>query len=80
MFYWGIPFINTMLAAFALDIPSSMFGMFDLADVTVQYFDHYIGLGITPTFKSPSGFSLSLPKGKHHSHSKEEENINVFLQ
>lgn len=50
-FYWGLPFFNELIADLAIVVPSELFGIFDLSDLTLTYFDHYIQMGSTPTFK-----------------------------
>jgi hypothetical protein len=49
----GIPFINVFLAKHQIKFPSNIFGIFELSDLTLGYYDNYIFAGATPTFIGP---------------------------
>ena len=42
--------INAWLATLPLAIPSNIAGIFELSNLTVEYFNDYLYLGATPTF------------------------------
>jgi len=44
-----VPF-NTFIAKQSLIIPSKIFGLFELEDLTLKYHDGYIEAGLTPHF------------------------------
>lgn len=50
----GLPIFNKMLAKHQISIPSNIFGIFLLSDLTIGYHDDYIYAGATPTFIGPS--------------------------
>ena len=52
-FRLGIPLINVFLERYELPIPSDIFGIFQLSDLVLEYFDGYIYAGATPTFLPP---------------------------
>ena len=45
---------NVILQKFELPIPSDIFGIFQLSDLVLEYFDGYIYAGATPTFLPPT--------------------------
>ena len=49
-----IPLLNVFLSKFNLSIPSNIFGIFELSNLNLDYFDGYIYAGATPTFLPPS--------------------------
>lgn len=49
-----MPHINTYLNKVPIVIPSNIAGLFELSDLTIEYFDNYIYAGATPTFIPPS--------------------------
>ena len=49
-----IPYFNDVLKEAQVVIPSNIFGLFTLSDVTFNYFDHYIQMGLSPTFLLPN--------------------------
>jgi len=46
----GLPIMNLILAKHPIPVPSNIFGLFELSDLTLAYFDNYIYAGATPTF------------------------------
>jgi len=42
--------INQDLAANVITVPSNVFGIFMLSNLTISYYDNFIYLGFTPTF------------------------------
>lgn len=50
----GLPEFNVVLAKHTISIPSNIFGLFVLSDLTLGYHDDYIYAGATPTFIGPS--------------------------
>ena len=49
-----IPLLNVFLSKFNVSIPSNIFGIFELSNLNLDYFDGYIYAGATPTFLPPS--------------------------
>lgn len=49
-FWWGLPFVNEELKKFPLYVPRNILGLFELSDLNLAYFDHFIQMGLTPTF------------------------------
>ena len=45
-----IPLLNVFLSKFNVSIPSNIFGIFELSNLNLDYFDGYIYAGATPTF------------------------------
>ena len=37
-----------------LEIPNNLIGQFKLSDVNLAYYDHFIQMGLTPTFITPT--------------------------
>merc|ERR1712194_414391 len=50
----SMPLINLFLGKYILKIPSDIFGIFQLSDLVLEYFDGYIYAGATPTFLPPT--------------------------
>merc|ERR1712151_1335781 len=48
-----LPILNMFLSKFQVPIPSDIFGIFQLSDLVLEYFDGYIYAGATPTFLPP---------------------------
>ena len=48
------PIINKDLQQHPLTVPSDIFGIFLLSDLTIGYYNNYIYLGATPTFIAPT--------------------------
>jgi len=46
--------INSSLSHHPITIPSNIGGIFELSNLTIEYFDSYIYAGATPTFIPPS--------------------------
>lgn len=51
----GLPIVNLILAKHNIPVPSNIFGLFELSDLTLGYHDSYIYVGATPTFIGPKG-------------------------
>ena len=49
-----MPYINRHLALHSVKVPSNIFGIFLLSDLSISYFDQYIYLGMSPTFLAPA--------------------------
>ena len=49
-----LPLLNVFLSKFNISIPSNIFGIFELSNLNLDYFDGYIYAGATPTFLAPS--------------------------
>jgi len=47
----GLPVLNTYLSTVSLPLPTELFGLFTLSDLTLKYHDNYLEAGLTPTFK-----------------------------
>lgn len=45
-----MPTLNTILAKRTITFPSNFFGIFNLTNLTLDYYDHYIFAGATPLF------------------------------
>ena len=48
------PIINKDLQNHAFTVPSNIFGIFILSNLTIGYYNNYIYLGMTPTFIAPA--------------------------
>lgn len=48
--YYGLSGFNDYLATQWVQIPTNLFGIFELSDLTLKYHDNYIEGGATPTF------------------------------
>jgi len=46
--------INEKLADTTITVPSNIFGVFELHNLTLGYFDSYLYAGATPVFLPPS--------------------------
>lgn len=57
----AIPFVNDELATLKITIPTNLFNIFTLSDMSVSYHDGYIEAGLTPTFIPQQGLSLTAP-------------------
>lgn len=53
---------NDFISEYTLDIPNTLFDLFSLSDLSLSYFDHYIQLGLTPTFIPLSQRKGYIPK------------------
>ena len=49
-FWWGLPFLNEYLDKLPIYVPKNLLGLFELSDLNLAYFDHFIQMGLTPTF------------------------------
>ena len=49
-----MPFINKNLQSHSFTVPSNIFGIFVLSNLTIGYYNNYIYLGMTPTFIAPA--------------------------
>ena len=47
----GLPILNAYLTTVSLPLPTNLFGLFTLSDVTLKYHDNFLEAGLTPTFK-----------------------------
>ena len=54
----GLPFLNILLTKFQIPIPSNIFGIFELSNLTLGYHDNYLYAGATPTFVGPKAERL----------------------
>lgn len=50
--------INAWLATLPLVVPSNIAGLFELSNLTIEYFNDYLYLGATPTFIGVSANQL----------------------
>lgn len=50
-----MPEINALIATVPIVIPSDIYGIFTLSDLSITYHDSYVGLGATPTFLPVNG-------------------------
>ena len=57
----GMPVINKVLSKYPVPIPSNIFGIFILSDLTIGYHDDYIYAGTTPTFIGPTRNKKNTP-------------------
>jgi len=48
------PIINRDLQTHTFTVPSNVFGIFTLSNLTIGYYNNYIYLGLTPTFIVPA--------------------------
>jgi len=48
------PYINKQLQNHSFTVPSNIFGIFTLSNLTIGYYNDYLYLGMTPTFIAPS--------------------------
>jgi hypothetical protein len=48
------PIINKDLQSHSFTVPSNIFGIFVLSNLTIGYYNNYIYLGMTPTFIAPA--------------------------
>jgi hypothetical protein len=49
-----MPYINNHLQDHAFTVPSNIFGIFTLSNLTIGYYNDYLYLGMTPTFITPT--------------------------
>ena len=57
----AVPIINDELQTLKIQIPTNLFDIFTLSDLSVSYHDGYIEAGLTPTFIPTKGYSLIAP-------------------
>jgi len=57
----AVPYINNELKTLKIQIPTNLFGIFALSDLSLSYHDDYIEAGLTPTFIPTQGYSLMTP-------------------
>ena len=57
----AVPYINDELSTLKIQIPTDLFGIFTLSDLSVSYHDNYIEAGLTPTFIPTQGYTLVAP-------------------
>lgn len=50
----ALPIINKVLASHVIPFPSTIIPIFELSNLTLDYYDNYIYAGATPTFIAPS--------------------------
>ena len=50
----GLPLLNTWIQAQPIAIPTKLFGLFSLSDLTLSYHDNYLEAGLTPVFSPPT--------------------------
>lgn len=50
----GIPVLNVWLKTQPITIPTVLFGLFKLSDLTLKYHNGFLEMGLTPTFLPPS--------------------------
>jgi hypothetical protein len=51
---FGLTYFNQYLSTLKVTIPTKLFGLFELTDLTLKYHDGYIEAGLTPTFLPPT--------------------------
>jgi hypothetical protein len=51
-----MPHINAWLVNTPVTIPSNIAGIFELSNLTLEYFNNYVYVGATPTFIPPSTY------------------------
>ena len=57
----GKPFINKILEAKAISLPESLLqGRITFSELSINYYDNFIGLGITPRFREIGEFGESV--------------------
>jgi hypothetical protein len=57
----AMPYINEKLTTLKIQIPTNLFGIFTLSDLSLSYHDGFIEGGLTPTFIPTQGYSLMSP-------------------
>lgn len=75
---FGIPFFNAILAKKPITFPTKIFGLFELNDVKLTYFDNILEAGVTPTFLPPPEEFFFKPMPKFWDFELEEEE-EVFI-
>jgi hypothetical protein len=50
---FGLSYFNDYLATLKVQVPTNLFGLFQLSDLTLKYHDNYVEAGLTPTFLPP---------------------------
>jgi hypothetical protein len=50
------PELNHLLAQRVVQFPTNVFGLFELKQLTLSFYDNYIYAGITPIFIAPTAF------------------------
>jgi hypothetical protein len=58
---WGLPYFNDILKTLPVEIPSELFKLFKLSDLTLRYHDDYVEAGLDPSFL-PISTKIDLPK------------------
>ena len=53
---WGMPLFNTFIADLRIEIPSLLFGLFELSDLKLKFHNDYVEAGLTPHFIAPKVF------------------------
>lgn len=53
---WGMPLFNKYIAGIRIEIPSVLFGLFELTDLKLKFHDNYVEAGLTPHFIAPQIF------------------------
>jgi hypothetical protein len=72
----GIPFFNIYIQKQSIKIPSELFGLFELSDLTVIYHNDFIEAGLTPTFVAPKAREV-VPAMPVYDYSQYRYTINV---
>ena len=57
----AVPYINNELSTLKIQIPTNLFDIFTLSDLSLSYHDGYIEAGLTPSFIPTQGYSLMSP-------------------
>jgi len=81
----GRPSFNTFIQKQSIIIPSKIFGLFELTDLTLKYHNGYMEAGLTPHFYAPTTpvfkpvEDLTTPKGlyKYCTHIDEDNQITI---
>lgn len=50
----GLPALNVYLKTLKIQIPTKLFGLFELSNLTLKYHDSYLEAGLTPKFLPPT--------------------------
>lgn len=54
------PALNLWLSSLPLNFPTNVFGLFELEQLTLSYYDNYIYAGITPIFIGPTAVDYTV--------------------
>ena len=62
-FEFGMYYFNSYFDEYAYEIPCMLLRTFKLSDLTLNYYDHYIQIGATPTFIPPENVTQIVKEG-----------------